>query len=225
MSGRKWRPWTWLAAAIAGAAGRTAIWWANHALNAMARYQPELFAAVDLPITLGLLFVQMTLFAGLASRDMTDDDREWWGRAAAWILMVGVVWLVAGTLVIYAPVLLSTAFSMAGLSETAGRLWLGILTLATGGAASRLGSSWTRVTSRTQIVERSLFVLAAPVLVLLLILLLATVDLRLLDFFHRLDLFNEIATHPAGASLPEDVLALGCAAGGRPRRQPAGVGE
>jgi hypothetical protein len=209
ISGRRWRPWTWLAAAIAGAAGRTAIFWANHALTEMARHHPQIFAAVDMPITLSLLFGQMTLFAGLASRDMTDDDREWWGRAAAWILMVAVLWLVAGTLVIYAPILLSKTFSMAGLSETAGRVWLGLLTLVTGGAASRLGSSWTRVTSRTQWIERSLFVLVAPFLVLLLTLLLATADLRLLDFFHGLDLFHELANHPVGASLPEDLLALG----------------
>jgi hypothetical protein len=209
LSGRWWRPWTWLAAAAAGAAGRAAIWAANHALTEMARDHPQLFAAVDVPITLGLLFVQMTLFAGLASRDMNDDDREWWGRAAAWVLMVAVVWLVAGTLVIYAPTLLSTTFSMAGVSETAGRLWLGLLTVATGGAASRLGSSWTRVTSRTQWVERGLFVLAAPLLVLLLTLLLATADLHLLDYFHGLDLFHEIVDHPVGASLPEDLLALG----------------
>jgi hypothetical protein len=44
------------------------------------------------------------------------------GRAAAWILMTAVVWLVAGTLVIYAPILLSKTFSMAGVSETAGRV-------------------------------------------------------------------------------------------------------
>ena len=209
LSGRRWRPWTWLAAAAAGAAGRTAIWGANHALTEMALHHPQIFAAVDLPVTLGLLFGQMTLFAGLASRDMTDDDREWWGRAAAWILMTAVVWLVAGTLVIYAPILLSKTFSMAGVSETAGRVWLGLLTLATGGAASRLGSSWTRVTSPKQWIERWLFVLAAPLLALLLMLLLATADLRLLEYFHSLDLFHELASHPIGASLPEDLLALG----------------
>jgi hypothetical protein len=206
-SGRWWRPWTWIAAALAGAAGRAAIWWANHALTEMAFVHPELFAAVDLPITLSLVFAQITLFVGLASRDMTDDDREWWGRAAAWILMIAIGWLAGGTLVIYAPVLLSSTFSMAGISDTAGRLWLGLLTLLTGGAASRLGASWTRAATPAQWIERRLFVVVTPLLVLLLILLLATVDLRLLEFFHRLDLFNEIVNHPIGASLPEDLLA------------------
>ena len=209
LSGRRWRPWTWVAAAAAGAAGRSAIWWANHALTDIARDHPQMFVAVDMPITLALLFGQITLFAGLASRDMTDDDREWLGRAAAWVLIVGAGWLVTGTLVVYAPALLASTFSAVGLSDTAGRLWLGILTLVTSGAASRLGSTWTSITSRSQTVERWLFVAAAPVLVILLVLVLATADLALLEHVHRLDLFRENVNHPIGASLPEDLLVLG----------------
>ncbi|HEX2453689.1 MAG TPA: patatin-like phospholipase family protein [Vicinamibacterales bacterium] len=208
-SKRWWRPWTWIGAGIAGAVGRAIIWSANHGLTEMARDHPQIFASVDLPVTLSLLFVQMTLFVGLASRDMTDEDREWWARAAAWILMVAIVWLIAGILVIYAPILLSKTFSAVGVSERAGRIWLGLLTLATGGAASRLGSSWTRVPTPWQWLERRLFVVAAPLLVVLLTLLLATADLRLLEFFHRLDLFAELPRHPEGASLPEDLMACG----------------
>ena len=176
----------------------------------MARHHPQIFASVDVPLTLVLLFAQMTLFVGLASRDMTDDDREWWGRAAAWVLMVG------GGLArrrhardLRAGPAVARPSRRRVSPKTAGRLWLGLLTLVTGGAASRLGSSWTRVSTPTQWVERWLFVLAAPLLVLLLTLLLATADLRLLEFFHDLDLFNELTKHPIGASLPEDLMALG----------------
>src|SRR5262249_45040643 len=179
-------------AAIAGAVGRAIIWTANHGLTEMARDHPQIFASVDLPVTLSLLFLQITLFVGLASRDMTDDDREWWARAAAWILMAGILWLFAGILVIYAPILLSKAFAAIGVSERTGRISLGLLTVVTGGAASRLGSSWTRVPTTWQWLERRLFVFAGPLLVVLLTLLLATADLRLLEFFHRLDLFAEL---------------------------------
>jgi hypothetical protein len=209
-SRRWWRPRTWLAAAAAGAIGRAAIWSASHELTAMARYHPQVFAAVDLPLTLGLLFLQVTLFAGLASRDMTDDDREWWGRAAAWILMFALAWLAAGALVLYAPVLLSKTFSLAGISETAGRIWLALLTVISGGMASRLASARTGLTGApARWLRRSVFVAAAPALVLLLALLLATADLRLLEILHGLDLFREVTNHPAGASLPEDLIALG----------------
>jgi hypothetical protein len=209
-SRRWWRPRTWLAAAAAGGIGRAAIWSASHELTEMARFHPQLFAAVDLPLTLGLVFLQITLFAGLASRDMTDDDREWWGRAAAWILMFAIAWLAAGALVLYAPVLLSKTFSLAGISETAGRIWLALLTVLGGGMASRLASARTGLTGVPgRWLRRSLYVTAAPALVLLLALLLATADLRVLEFLHGLDLFHEVANHPAGASLPEDLIALG----------------
>jgi hypothetical protein len=64
------------------------------------------------------------------------------------------------------------------------------------------------VTSGRQRIGRALFVLAAPVVLLLLVLLLATVDLRLLEHVHRLNLFGEVTNHAAGGSLPEDVLVL-----------------
>jgi hypothetical protein len=210
LSRRWWRPRTWLAAAAAGAIGRAAIWSASHALTEMARFHPQVFAAVDLPLTLGLVFLQITLFAGLASRDMTDADREWWGRAAAWILMFALAWLATGALVLFAPVLLSRTFLFAGVSETAGRIWLALLTVLSGGVASRLASARTALTGATgRWVTRAVFVAAAPVLVLLLALLLATADLRLLEILHGLDLFHEVTNHPAGGSLPEDLIALG----------------
>jgi hypothetical protein len=155
-----------------------------------------------------LTFGQITLFVGLASRDMDDRDREWWARAAAWILIVAQVWFVSGVLVLYAPVLLSKTSSMAGLSEDAGRMWVALMTLLTGGAASRLGTSWTRVATPLQWIERRVFVLAGPLLVLLLVLLLATADLRILELFHRLNLFSEVRHHSAGGSLPEDLMAV-----------------
>ena len=68
--------------------------WAHHFLTALARHDPQVFVVIDLPTSLVLLFLQITVFIGLASRDMTDDDREWWARAGAWILIVGLSWLV-----------------------------------------------------------------------------------------------------------------------------------
>ena len=68
--------------------------WAHHFLTALAQHDPQVFVVVDLPTSLALLFLQITVFIGLASRDMSDDDREWWARAGAWILIVGLSWLV-----------------------------------------------------------------------------------------------------------------------------------
>ncbi len=82
------------------------IWWAHHFLTALAHHDPQVFVVLDLPTSLALLFLQITVFIGLASRDMTDDDREWWARAGAWILIVGVSWLVASAVAILGPLLL-----------------------------------------------------------------------------------------------------------------------
>ena len=58
---------------------------AKHALN-YACFTPALLLAV-------LLLVNF-LFTGLASRVTKDEDREWWGRSAAWILITIFGWIV-----------------------------------------------------------------------------------------------------------------------------------
>jgi patatin-like phospholipase len=57
---------------------------ANHALNYVC-FAPALFLAV-------LLLVNF-LFTGLASRITGDEDREWWGRSAAWIVITMFSWI------------------------------------------------------------------------------------------------------------------------------------
>ena len=49
--------------------------------------------------------------------------------------------------------------------------------------------------------------LAAPVTTILLVVLVSDANRLLLEFIHDLRLFHEMS-HPAGASLPEDLLAL-----------------
>ena len=122
---RWWRPWTWIAAAAAGATAHFARWGTHRFLDAFAQHDPQAFCVLDLTATLLLLFLQITLFIGLASRDMTDEDREWWARAAAWILIVAVTWLVTSGVVILGPLLLQTIIDAVGLSYQNGRAGLG----------------------------------------------------------------------------------------------------
>ena len=105
---RGWRVGTWVAAIIAGLLGGFSLWFVKaHYLmtasgvvagspgcaNALAAASDILpvYAAVDLPIALGLLVAEIMLLVGLSGRAMTDDDREWWARASAWILIVATV--------------------------------------------------------------------------------------------------------------------------------------
>jgi hypothetical protein len=47
------------------------------------------------------------LFVGLASRWTGDEDREWWSRSAAWILIVMASWITVAGVVVFGPVLLA----------------------------------------------------------------------------------------------------------------------
>jgi len=68
---------------------------------------PLLGATLAVPLVLGALLVAATLFVGLASRTTSDEDREWWARAGAWILIAIAGWSVPATIVIWGPSLIA----------------------------------------------------------------------------------------------------------------------
>jgi hypothetical protein len=55
------------------------------------------------------LLLQVTLFVGGTSWFNEDFDREWWGRAAAWVFIAGIGWIVLTATAIYGPVVLLLA--------------------------------------------------------------------------------------------------------------------
>jgi hypothetical protein len=65
---------------------------ARHALNYVC-FAPALI--------LGVLMLVNFLFTGLASRVTKDQDREWWGRSAAWILITIFGWIVFNVMVLW----------------------------------------------------------------------------------------------------------------------------
>jgi hypothetical protein len=65
---------------------------AKHALNYVC-FAPALLLAVMLLVNF--------LFTGLASWVTADEDREWWGRSAAWILITIVGWIVFNATVLW----------------------------------------------------------------------------------------------------------------------------
>jgi hypothetical protein len=54
-----------------------------------------------------------SLFAGLASHLMSEEDREWWSRFGAWLLMASTAWTVVGTVTLLLPQLLIWAYALA----------------------------------------------------------------------------------------------------------------
>jgi Patatin-like phospholipase len=52
-------------------------------------------------LILGVLLLVNFLFTGLASWVTEDEDREWWGRSAAWILITIAGWVIVNTIVLW----------------------------------------------------------------------------------------------------------------------------
>ena len=96
------------------------------------------FACFALPLLLGLFCAANAVFNGLTSWWISDEDREWWGRATAWLCIAIVVWASLNMLVLWAP----TAVAQIEI----GALWKWFLA-ACGGAlgivTALLGSSTT----------------------------------------------------------------------------------
>jgi hypothetical protein len=61
------------------------------------------FICFALPLMLGLFCSANAVFNGLTSWFTSDEDREWWGRAIAWLFIGIVVWASLNALVLWAP--------------------------------------------------------------------------------------------------------------------------
>lgn len=218
VSRRRWRPWTWMAAAVSGAAAGLGAWWFAVHLFALPLARSPLFAAVGVPVILAILGASGTLFVGLASGDTSDEDREWWSRFGAWLLIGGAAWLAASGVVFVGPMILNRALEWLNVqlaSPVLAKALVGTITALTGGVAARTGRQTPRGSATGDArLRRIAFALAAPTFVLLLLMLLATVNVALLSWLDALQILPEYP-HPEGAGLPEiGVLIAALLAGG-----------
>lgn len=61
------------------------------------------YATFASPLYIGFFLLTAIVFAGISSEFTGDDDREWWARFGAWILIAMVVWSVLGYLTLLGP--------------------------------------------------------------------------------------------------------------------------
>jgi hypothetical protein len=164
----RWRDMTrWLLAEClvilwSGALGGLFLW------SVLAETPPEVpvsdfaewYACFGVAGFLAMFLLTATIFVGVASRYTDDHDREWWGRAGAWMLIASVTWMGLGALVVFGPGLLS--YTPALMSSVGGISGLVSLVL---GFSSRTKATAKSKPSMTDVVLDRAVRLAAPVFI------------------------------------------------------------
>lgn len=209
-SAQRWRPMTWLAAGASGSVAGLGVWWFATGPFARPLGRGELFASVAVPIIVGMFAGSGTLWVGMASGETTDDDREWWSRFGAWMLITIAAWLATSLVVFAGPVIVHRVLGWIGstaASHTAGKAILTLVTALSGGIAARTNRESKTAPEKIPLWRRLTFALAAPTFVLLLLVGLASANLALLEWLDSLRILPEYA-HPPGGGLPEIALLL-----------------
>jgi hypothetical protein len=211
---RRWRPLTVVAAAVSGAVAGACAWWLAAGPFRTPLGIPEIFAGLGVPSILAIIGGAGSLFVGIASSETSDDDREWWSRFGAWLMLTIALWLAASAVVFVGPSLiarvvgwLTTRLS----SPMLGKAIVGLITALTGGVAARTGREIRSVpeggAASAPLWRRMAFAVAAPAFVVLLLVLLASVNVSLLTWLDSLGIVPAYL-HPPGGGLPELVLLL-----------------
>ena len=68
-----------------------------------------IYLCLAVPLILLVFYVQASVFVGISSRVNEEYDREWWGRAGAWLLMTAISLAIASLITVFGPVFLYRA--------------------------------------------------------------------------------------------------------------------
>jgi Patatin-like phospholipase len=90
--------------------------WRTVADWSMRTWSVEIYACLATPAFLLIVLLGATIYVGLSSVSpkIDDEDREWWARLGAWVLIVILAWTVFTTLVIFGPLALWSAPKLLG---------------------------------------------------------------------------------------------------------------
>ena len=134
----------------------------------------EVYACFAAPAFMLVFLLGATLFIGITSRNprVNDEDREWWSRLSAWVLIVILGWSIFNVLVIFGPVALLSAptilSSFGGISGVVAAL-IGRSSKTPGGEKSKNGAAQPSILDA--VMAKVLPLLALVFLVFLLVIL------------------------------------------------------
>lgn len=150
---------------LSGALGGLSAWiLATHVFPYPGR-NIEYYVSFAAPLLIVSFLLAGALYVGLASRSTSDDDREWWARSSAWMLIGSLVWSTLCVVVIFGPVLM---FEIPRLLLPLGGA-TGLLTLLLGfSAKTSAPGQGTHTDGWRTMVWQYAPVLAAPIFILLL---------------------------------------------------------
>jgi len=92
-----------VSATMSGAIGGLAAYGFATSLHFSGKENSILFTCFGPAVIIAIFLVTGLFQVGLVSRWTTDEDREWWARSMAWLLIVMVGWTAVSALVIYGP--------------------------------------------------------------------------------------------------------------------------
>lgn len=200
-------------AGLTGVFGGSFAYWAANELFFNPNNNSGLYVSFAPPALMAVLLMVGLIFVGLMSKVTDDEDREWWARSTAWMLIFMVVWIAGSMLVVFGPVfLLSPVLPgyMRGAIASFGGI-LGIIT-AILGYSSR--SSWEAGDDGKQPFSKKAAFMALPITftVIILILLSACTTWILKDFALPLEAVDH-AYLIQSAGLYKLALVFGCMTG------------
>jgi hypothetical protein len=136
----------------------------------------EVYVCLAVPLILVILFVQAAIFVGFSSWLNEEYDREWWARAAGWVLVIAAAWIGFTGITIYGPVLIYLApriFAALGLGT-------GAFTILSGKSASTTGAEEQKKDeSKTGAATNIALGLAAPIFAVCILALISLITSRI----------------------------------------------
>jgi hypothetical protein len=129
-----------------------------------------LYVCFGVPLILGILFLQCVVFVGAASHQNHDFDREWWARAAGWVLIGAVAWIALAVISIYGPVAI---YHLPKVLSAAGGA-AGVFSLIAGWSANTDAAKKKAGENKTSPLTNVALALAVPVFVLYILSLIST---------------------------------------------------